>query len=111
MIRVHGVVCDIEEKLELFRVGISEDKDFSGIENDLFFRPKRKIVTKFPDDLNLHNFFSRGISSAEPIISEEIINSTKYKVHSRMELINNAGARLMIEASDDIPMNLNISLE
>lgn len=110
MIRISCHALDVEYKYEIFLISVSVDVEFSGEENNPIFQPKRMKVKEFPDDLCLDEFFLKGIKSIEPLTSTEIINTTKYQYHNKLNFINNDEKKLLVAASDIQPLALELSL-
>jgi hypothetical protein len=112
MIRLGVYSIDIREKVELFPLAISEDKDFSGIETNLMFRPKRAKVSIFPDDLRLDDFFLSQTTVLKPRPSSvESFDSEVFQVHDRLEIVNDLGKKLILIADEEIPCNLVLWIE
>ncbi len=112
MIQVGVHSIDIREKVELFRLAISEDKDFSGIETNVMFRPKRAKVTIFPEDLRLDDFFHSQTTLLEPrTSSEESFDLEVFQVHDRLEIVNDLGQKLSLVADEKILCNLVLWIE
>lgn len=112
MIRLGVHSIDIREKVELFRLAISEDKEFLGIETNPMFRPKRAKVTIFPKDLRLDDFFHSQTTVLELRPSSvESFDSEVFQVHDRLEIVNDVGKKLILIADEYFLCNLVLWIE
>ena len=108
-IYIGAATVDVTPGEDIFRIGVWEDIRFGEPEYEKLFRPSRRLLTQFPDNLKLDSFLGTNLT-IKRVKDSCMIDNTIFTCDKGLIVRNLNSQILLVVVDESIPLNIKVTM-